>query len=248
MRKHKEKDVEKLIAEEAKRMLQISEYSFYTGKDSDDERDLLLGEDDEENPEDINNDQPTDDAKGDLGAEVDNVENELGLNDNPEPDNTEMELPDTNTQQPEQPQELPAEPVEDEVEIDITDLVKKTEEAKGSADEANAKMLELLGRFNQLQTKISTMDKITQKIDSLEHEIEKRNPTPEEKIEMRSLDSYPYNIKLSDFWSEHEDNVAKPAEYINGKKKEFVLTKDEVNNYNSPEIKKSFTEYEEEDI
>ena len=42
------------------------------------------------------------------------------------------------------------------------------------------------------------MRAISAKIDSLENELEKRAPTPTEKIEMRSLDSYPYNIKLSD--------------------------------------------------
>jgi hypothetical protein len=37
------------------------------------------------------------------------------------------------------------------------------------------------------------MDKITNKIENLEQEIIKRNPTEVEKLEMRSLNSFPYS-------------------------------------------------------
>jgi hypothetical protein len=41
------------------------------------------------------------------------------------------------------------------------------------------------------------MDKITNKIENLEQEIIKRNPTEVEKLEMRSLNSFPYSQKIN---------------------------------------------------
>ena len=72
----------------------------------------------------------------------------------------------------------------------------------------------------------------------LEKEIIKRNPTPVEKLEMRSLDSFPFNQKLTDYWAEKEG----PYDVMgNDKKKEYVLTKDDIDADFSPtNIKQSF--------
>ena len=44
------------------------------------------------------------------------------------------------------------------------------------------------------------MDTILNKINDLEQKVEKyRQKSPEEKLQLRSLDSYPYNQKLTDF-------------------------------------------------
>ena len=48
------------------------------------------------------------------------------------------------------------------------------------------------------------MDQVINKIEDLEKEIEKRNPTPVEKLEMMSLDSFPYSVKLTDYWADKE--------------------------------------------
>ena len=91
------------------------------------------------------------------------------------------------------------------------------------------------------------MTQVSSKIEDLEKEIIKRNPTPVEKLEMRSLSSYPYSQKLTDYWADKEG-----AYNVMGdepKKKEYVLTKQDVNDYSVGEIKKSFNlPYEEEDI
>jgi hypothetical protein len=90
---------------------------------------------------------------------------------------------------------------------------------------------------------IEVLDK---KIKDVETEIVRRNPTPTEKIEMRSLDSFPYNIKLSDFWSDNADKLSVEPEQE--KPKEYVLTKADVDDYSDSDIRKSFSEFEEEDI
>ena len=81
------------------------------------------------------------------------------------------------------------------------------------------------------------------KINDLESKFEKyRTKTPEEKLELRSLDSYPYNVKLDDFWK--KDIPGYEIEKTNGetfKKKELVLTKDEVDDYSDQEVRDSFS-------
>ena len=60
--------------------------------------------------------------------------------------------------------------------------------------------------------------------------------TPVERLEMRSKDSYPYNIKLTDYWSDKEGYE------INGKEEEeeYVLKQSDIDDFNSDEIKDSF--------
>jgi hypothetical protein len=136
-----------------------------------------------------------------------------------------------------------------EVEVDVTDIVKDTKETKEAVNTGNQKVDELMNKLSDLENKLASMNDLVSKIDELETQFEKRNPTPEEKLEMRSLDSFPYNLKLTDYWSEKEgayavmnnDNkeiVAIGKEPI---EKEYVLTQDEVDqDYNEGEVSDSF--------
>lgn len=139
------------------------------------------------------------------------------------------------------------EPMEDEVELDVTELVQGTEAAKQSSDRANQQIDVLMNKFDNLNASLEKMAAINTKIDDLEHEIEKRNPTPQEQLEMRSLDSYPYSLKLTDYWSEKEGNY----DAMGGDKakdQEYVLTQDEVDrDYNAIEVKDSFIHDPKED-
>jgi hypothetical protein len=95
-------------------------------------------------------------------------------------------------------------------------------------------MDELLGKLSELENQVSGMDNVINKIDELEKQIEKRNPTPVERLEMRSMDSFPYSIKLTDFWKDKEGYEATEDE------EEFVLKQSDVDNYNEKDIRKSF--------
>ncbi len=81
------------------------------------------------------------------------------------------------------------------------------------------------------------MDAIISKMDELEKEVVQRNPTPVEKLNMRSMDSFPYSVKLTDFWAEKEGyNTGSEEE-----EKDYVLTQDEIeNDYSETDIKDSF--------
>ena len=85
------------------------------------------------------------------------------------------------------------------------------------------------------------MDQVIGKIDDLEKEIEKRNPTPVERLEMRSMDSFPYSVKLTDFWSDKEGYEATEEEET-----EYTLTQSDVDNFDQKEIRSSFNAKDEE--
>jgi hypothetical protein len=117
-------------------------------------------------------------------------------------------------------------------ELDITDLVdsQKTIETKQEEYFNN-----LFTQLSNLESKLSEMDSIMNKLNSLESKIEKyREKTPEEKLELRTYDSYPFNQKLSDFFDDKKQEMD-----ISGKN-EYILTSDQVTDINNSEIKNSF--------
>lgn len=128
---------------------------------------------------------------------------------------------------------------EDTEEIDITDLVTTQQEIKDKQDEF---MDSIFSKLDDLTSKLANMDQILNKIDTLENKFDKyREKTPEEKLMLRSLDSYPYNQKLTDFFDD------KKSEMEDTGKNEYVLTSDEVENFSPGEIKKTFNIYNADD-
>jgi hypothetical protein len=123
-------------------------------------------------------------------------------------------------------------------EMDITDLVnsqKKVEEKQEEYFE------NLFKHLDGLESKLGEMDGIMSKLNDLESKIEKyREKTPQEKLELRTLDSGPFNQKLSQFFDDKEEDMEKTG------KNEYVLTQDEVEDYSPNEIKKTFRNFEDE--
>ena len=241
-----------LLKEEQNRFKRLLEYDFYQERKEipSFKKDIILG--DLEEAEDEPTEEPADvagakDIAADLGVDAPGEETTADI---PEP---EAEEPADAEMPAEEPMdtEMPAEePAGDEVEVDVTSLVKSSEDAKQSADMANKSIETLLQKFDELESRIGNMSAITNKIEDLEKEIVKRNPTPVEKLEMRSLSSYPFNQKLTDYWADKEGPYNVMGEK---KKKEYVLTKDDVDaGYSEANIKKSFSSqdspYEEEEI
>lgn len=245
----KQKFNPELLKEEAKKFRLLSEYDFYQEEKEapEYEKPLLLGNDLEEAEGDESNAEelPVDDTQVDDAA-VGDIAAELGVE---EPNAEEPAPAEEPIEEPAPAEEPIAEPASDEIEVDVTSLVQGSEEAKQSADRASQNSEMLLQKLEDLEAKLSRMDSVGAKIDELEKEIVKRNPTPVEKLEMRSLNSFPYTQKLTDYWADKEGQY----DVMNTDKEEYTLTKDDVDyGYSEPEIKKSFSvspnEFEEEDI
>ena len=141
------------------------------------------------------------------------------------------------------------EPAGDTEEIDITDLVnmtksiKKDMEEKGDASDAVlGKMDDIFRKLDDLESRIGEMDAIIDKIDQLGFKVEKmKQPTPEEKLQLRSLDSYPFNKTTDEFFNEKMPEMEKTG------KNEYVITPDEVEDYSKDQIKDSFNAEEEDE-
>lgn len=124
-------------------------------------------------------------------------------------------------------------------ELDITDLVTSQKDIQSKQDEF---MNSMFDKLSDLESKLGAMDTIFQKINSIENKIEKyREKSPEEKLQLRSLDSYPYNQKLSDFFMDKQDEFEATG------KNEYILTSDEVENYSPNEIRDTFNKFEQDD-
>lgn len=161
----------------------------------------------------------------------------------PAPENTAIPEPEVS------PDTEPVKPESDDTieEIDITDLVNMTKsiktdlESKGNNKDVEQKMDDIFSKLTDLEDKLQGMNDLVSKIDNLSNEIQSVRPkTPEEKLEMRSLDSYPFNKNPQEFFADKQQEMRATG------KNEYVLTKDDVQNYGKNEIIKTFNPDDEE--
>jgi hypothetical protein len=144
------------------------------------------------------------------------------------------------------PEEPPVDPaVDDSTEdIDVTELVNMTKNIKQELENSKTdnsgviqKMDGVFNKLSELESKLAEMDNIISKIDELGSKIEgMREPSQVEQLEMRSLDSAPFNEKPQEFFAKKQEDMRKSG------KNEYVLTKDDVQNYNKEDIKQSFND------
>jgi len=117
-------------------------------------------------------------------------------------------------------------------ELDITDLVTAQKDTNQKQDDYFGRLFQ---QIENLESKLGEMDVLMDKVNSLETKLEKYRPkTPQEKLELRSLDSGPYNQKLSDYFIDKEPQMEKSG------KNEYILTSDEVENYSPSDIRDTF--------
>ena len=141
---------------------------------------------------------------------------------------------------------------EDEEVIDVEDLTK--------AQEKTSSRVNKLGRNlekedNKIENIMQMIQGLTQMIDKnnaeiarFQKEFEKRNPTPVEQMNLRSLDSFPFNQNPTNYW---EKKATQP--YVSGNRyeayannrepvanKEYTLTSKDVQDFNTNKIEDSF--------
>jgi hypothetical protein len=128
---------------------------------------------------------------------------------------------------------------ENKEELDVTDLVASQ---KNMAQKQEEYFDNLFTQLKTLEEKLGEMDGLVTTINNLETKFDKFRPkTPQEKLELRSLDSGPFNQKLSDFFEDKEPEMEKSG------KNEYVLTTDDANNYSTNDVETSFNNYDDED-
>ena len=135
---------------------------------------------------------------------------------------------------------------EDEV-IDVDDLTKAQEESEEKIEGVDDKLSSLLGVVKKF---IKALDQNDKKLEDLKKEFERRNPTEEEKLNLRSLASYPFNVNPKDYWKEKTANSNYTITFDNetsnadeGKEKEYIFHKKDLNSMNDKSIADSFSNY-----
>jgi len=122
------------------------------------------------------------------------------------------------------------------VELDVTDIVAKQDEILARMDALAAsidggKVEQLVAAHDQ---KLSDMDgRITQHLDNLERELKMRNPTTEEQMQLNSKAATSFNTSVEDYMADKNRQNQEAREKI-------ILTKDDVENYDSYQIANSF--------
>ncbi len=164
----------------------------------------------------------------------------------PAADTTAAPAPEATTPAPPQPVDVESDPdvekidgkgKEDKEELEITDLVNTQKNVEQKQEEY---FDTLFKHLTDLESKLSNMDMIVNKLNDLESKIEKYRPkSSQEKMELRSLDSGPFNQKLSQFFEDKKEDFEKTG------KEEYILTKDDVEDYTPSDIKKSFRDFEQ---
>lgn len=224
-------DKKKILSEELKRHMELLEYTFYMEEkpNVDDVDNLLLGAEKLYEQDPLPDSVTADTATTDIGMPINDPEDSENSEDvvsDPFDSEGGVEIEDefpTNTDK------------NGTVEIDVTDIVDKSEQTRSEIEGMTSKMDELLGKLGELEGKVGDMDQVIDKIDNLEKEIAERNPTSVERLEMRSMDSFPYNVSLTDYWSDREG-----YETGNKDEEEYVITQKDVEEYSANDIKDSF--------
>jgi hypothetical protein len=141
----------------------------------------------------------------------------------------------------------------DTEEIDVTDIVKRADDAKGSAEKAvvaaeegKNMIKDLMAKFQNLEASLSKIDNVSSEISSIKQDLQMQKP--KEKLELRSLDSYPFNVKLTDYWNdvaakgnyEITDGNEPDGVSPDGQVKVWDITPEDTKTYNATDIQKSF--------
>lgn len=136
---------------------------------------------------------------------------------------------------------------EDEDVIDVDDLTDAQEKINKKVNHVGKDVSAIDGRINQLMTALDKMERMinqnNDKIEQLNTEFQKRVQTPTEKLNLRSLDSYPFNVKPTEYWDKAvkdmpqydvTDDNDTPTE------KEYVIRQSDIDNTSDKEIEDSF--------
>ena len=238
--------IKKYKLEEAiKRIQRINEYSFYESP--------MVEDDEDPNAQvgaDMGGGMPTmDGSQGVDQNMIGGVQNATGAD--MSGDMTPMDDPnaiggDPNAMGNEEIEdvEMDTEQPGDEV-VDVDELTQSQETTEFKVDHVDDKLNKVLKVIEKFTDAIEAND---QKIEDLKKEFEKRNPTAEETLNLRSLASYPFSERPDEYWKKQQEhhpnyNIMSNNDVSTAdEQKEFEIRKGDIDNFNEREVMKSLGE------
>lgn len=174
-------------------------------------------------PEQVPEEQPQE-LDPTIGAEADNQ---------PMPDENGIMEPEADT-----------ETESDEV-IDVDDLTQSQETTEYKLDGVDDKLNQLINIVSKFSQAI---DDNEEKMEELKREIEERNPSQQERLNIRSMSGSPYTVSPQDYWS--NQNARNPQYNViadndvapNDEEELYTITDDDIKNFNKSEIEKSIND------
>ena len=144
--------------------------------------------------------------------------------------------------------------------IDVTKLTNAQEKMNSDIKDVEAQVDDSQASIDKLISSLSSIQDIiaknNEKIEDLQREVQRRNPTPLEKLDLRSVESSkPYNIRPNDYWA---DKIASSPNYAaydeneedpslnkgNNVKREYTITSDDVKDFTDQEMRDSLKDAE----
>lgn len=125
------------------------------------------------------------------------------------------------------------EPEDDVEEIDVDDLVDSQEETEKKVSKLMKKFSgaaeKMMSAVDSLSAKI---DASTERLNNIEAEIAKRNPTPIEKMSLRAKDGYPFGQSVDDYWKgkEFTSNYSPEDDNDGVGEPQYTITKNDIDN------------------
>lgn len=224
-----------------KRFQQINEYTFITSP--------IISEDGDENEQDNN--------VGMMNSDDNNQQNQQDMlqngnlpvdSDNQQPNG---EVPPINQNDDsnidssfngENTNDETTEEQEGDTVIDVDDLTQAQETTEIKIDGVDDKLTRMLSLLGKFENALEVSDK---KIDDLRNEFEKRNPSEQEKLNIRSQASYPYSETPKEYWdakkasNPHYDVMYDNDVSTSDEQKKFDITRDDVKNINMNNVSRT---------
>lgn len=137
---------------------------------------------------------------------------------------------------------------EDEEVIDVEELTDAQEKMNSKVNVVGRNLGDVDDKIETLMQSLSKMEQMINnnnaEIAAFKQEFEKRNPTQTEKLNLRSLDSYPFNVNPKEYWEEKgidpNSNYSGEANNDKSTTQEFVITNSDVDQFDNKTIEDSF--------
>lgn len=137
---------------------------------------------------------------------------------------------------------------EDETVIDVDDITNAQEKMNDKINVVGKDLGDFGDKIETLLQSLSKMEDMinnnNREIENFKSEFEKRNPTQTEKLNLRALDSYPFNVNPKEYWAEKSgDPNSKYSGFANNDKpttQEYVITNSDVDDFSERDMDRSF--------